>query len=554
MPGVAITVIKVCKDVPLDNTYTDTIKFTSEGAQSGFFSGKAKYTFTDCSYQRVSNMIRGGGFTPRIPYSTRVDRVADDLYDCNYIMFQNTVYGTKWFYGFITQINYINPECTEIIYELDYFQTYLFDFEILPSMVKREHTKTDNLFEHLEPEPFGSSDMIISKQTSIELTKGNYIVVGVSTTPDGDTVAGQYYNNIYSGVELHEFQNAGAATSFIRTYDKKAKAEGITCVYMSPWSIQGSQTNIESISPPSDLAGYTPRNKKLLSYPFIKLEVSNRQGDMKDFYYEYFAVYSGTQPPTPSNCVFSYKCVGGITPAAYLFASNYKGGHYLDYDEVLEISGFPTCAWSTNAFANWWGGEGIAKAVKSVVNLGVDAVGAGVSNARNTIASLVGGGNARGNLKFTDEARGALARGAAGVGEMYQDFATGFVKSAANIGAEAWVKSRCPGLLKGSAHGTALNFSDAKIGFDIKEMSITPETAATIDDFFDMFGYAVNRIKVPETEGRYAWNYVQTENIIIKGSMPVQAMALIKGCFDQGIRLWHNGDWVGDYSKPNYPV
>lgn len=39
------TIVKVLKDVPLDSTYSDTIKFTSVGAQTAFFSGKAKYSF-----------------------------------------------------------------------------------------------------------------------------------------------------------------------------------------------------------------------------------------------------------------------------------------------------------------------------------------------------------------------------------------------------------------------------------------------------------------------------------------------------------------------------
>jgi len=553
-----LTNILVCAGVPLDSTYSDTIKFTSAGAQQGFFSGKAKFRYNNASFQRVSSMIT----SPRISYSMRVPANAEDLRDCNYVCFQNQPYGSKWFYAFIVSINMKNPNDTEIIYQIDFFQTYLFDFEVLPSMVIREHTKTDNVFEHLAPEPFGSSDMIVNKVNQIELSGGSvYIVVGVSSTPDDQTVAGQSYNQIYSGVELHEFTNAGAATSFIRTYDKKAKADAITCVFMSPWSINSSKTETKTISVPSDLAGYTPRNKKLLSYPYIKLEVSNRQGQMKDYYYEMFAIYSGSAPPSPGQCNFQCATVGGINPAAYLFANNYKGGNFVDYDEVLEISGFPTCAWSTNAFANWWGGEGIASTVKGLFNLGVDTIGAGLSNARNTIASLIGGQNISmgnsgrpGGISLGSGGWGSLVKGAAGLGDVQQDFVTGLLKGAADIGAEAWVRSRCPGLLKGSAHGTSLNFSSGKVGFDIKEMSITPETAAIIDDFFDMYGYAVNRIKVPEMEGRNAWNYVQTSNVIIKGSMPVEAMNVIKSCFNQGIRFWHNGDWVGDYSKPNYPA
>lgn len=540
MATTALTIIKVCKDVPLDSTYSDTIKFTSEGAQSGFFSGKAKYTFPNCSYQRVSNMIRGGGFTPRIAYSTRVDRVADDLYDCNYVMFQNSAYGTKWFYGFIREVNYINPECTEIIYEIDYFQTYLFDFEILPSMVLREHVKMDGLYQHLEPEPFGEMDMIVSDKYSRELSEGTYIVVGVNATPDDNTVAGTMYDGVYSGVEIHEFTSAGAATSFIRSYDNKAKSAAIQCVYMSPWSVNGSTTAGVNLRLPSDLSGYVPRNKKLLSYPFIKLAVSNRQGETKDFYYEYFSKFSANSYPQPVAPIFLFYIKGGLTPAAYCYTENYRNNPEESWDNIVSVGGFPSCIWSSNAYMNWESGQFEARALQ----IGVNTIIGMLSNSAGAAAAFMSGHGGGQN---------DVNRLSANAGNNFDTVASG-ASQLINLGIEAHYRKKCPALSHGTIHDVALNFSQQKVGFDIYSMSITPEMAASIDDFFDMFGYAVNRIKVPETEGRNAWNYVQTQHIIIKGSMPVQAMDLIKTCFNRGIRLWHNGDWVGDYSKPNYPV
>lgn len=552
------TIVKLCKGVPLDSTYSDTIKFTSEGAQNGFFSGKAAFTFTDFTYQRISYGISG---SPRTAYTIRVNGAADTYYGCNYLMFQNTNYGNKWIYAFVKTIDYISEDCTRIWYEIDHFQTWLFDFEILPCMVLREHTKTDNLYEHLAPEPFGSSDMIVSKITEVELQTGHYINVGVSTDTSEKTVAGTMYNNIYSGVELHEFTDAGSASSFIREYDTKGKAEGIVCVFMSPWSQSGVSSGPVNLSLPSNLAGYVPRNKKLLSYPYINIRVSNRQGELKDYYYEYFSSFNGSAPPDPKAPLFVKTAVGGINPAGFLWVANYKGQNFVDYTEMMEVSSFPQCAWTSDSYANWWGAEGTAQAIKATVNLGVDTVGAGLKNGRETIAGLISGGNVSagnqsspGGISFGTGAVQSLVNGAAGVGDMWQNAATQAIKGFADIRAEDWVRSRCPGLLRGTAHGTSQVFSNGRVGFDIYEMSITPETAAIIDDFFDMYGYAVNRIKVPETDGREAWNYVQTQNCIIKGSMPVDSMDIIKGCFNRGIRLWHNGEWTGDYSHPNYPT
>ena len=74
-----------------------------------------------------------------------------------------------------------------------------------------------------------------------------------------------------------------------------------------------------------------------------------------------------------------------------------------------------------------------------------------------------------------------------------------------------------------------------------------------MDDFFDMYGYQVNTVKVPEMDSRESWNYVRTENVVIKGSLPVDSMDRIKRMFNDGIRFWH-GDIVGNYSLSNLPV
>ena len=84
------TKIFILKDVPLDNTYQHTLFFSSKEAQISYFSGLVKYSYVNCTYQRVKRS------------ACRVEINSENLYDCNYIMFQNTAFGDKWFYAFIT--------------------------------------------------------------------------------------------------------------------------------------------------------------------------------------------------------------------------------------------------------------------------------------------------------------------------------------------------------------------------------------------------------------------------------------------------------------------
>lgn len=76
------------------------------------FPGLAKHSLTAQTYQRVN---KG---------TMRVGLSADSCYDCNYLMFQNSGFGSKWFYAFITSVEYVNNAVTEITFEIDVMQTW----------------------------------------------------------------------------------------------------------------------------------------------------------------------------------------------------------------------------------------------------------------------------------------------------------------------------------------------------------------------------------------------------------------------------------------------
>ena len=134
------TIIKILKNCPLDTTYDHTIFFDTQENQTAYFNGLVKYTLNNQTYQRVNKN------------RMRVQYKADDLYDCNYIMFQNTSYGNKWFYAFIKSVEYINNITSEIEYEIDVMQTWFFDYTLGQCFVEREHSATDNIGDNLVPE------------------------------------------------------------------------------------------------------------------------------------------------------------------------------------------------------------------------------------------------------------------------------------------------------------------------------------------------------------------------------------------------------------------
>ena len=135
--------IRIMHNVPLDNTYNHTVLFANLEAQQAYFSsiGVVKHTLDSQSYQRV---VKG---------KMRIEIKAEDLYDCNYLSFQNTNFGNKWFYAFITSVEYVNNITSEIEFELDEWQTYQFDITVGQCFVEREHVTNDAIGANTIAEP-----------------------------------------------------------------------------------------------------------------------------------------------------------------------------------------------------------------------------------------------------------------------------------------------------------------------------------------------------------------------------------------------------------------
>ena len=538
----AATIVKVLRNVPLDSTYSDTIYFESIGAQTSYFEGKAKYTFGPTSYQRVNSSIA----SPRGPRSIRLPRVADDFYDCNYVMFQNASFGTKWFYGFITSVNYINPDNTEILYELDYYQTYAFDFRILPSFIEREHSVTDELYHNLMPETLGNPEVI--KVSSIHKTYNQYyITVLYNADSEKQPVQGQIAGNVYMGcasytVPIEQYQSVN---DFISQYDEAGRSNAIIAIFMSPFQTTLPDFNFERIDVerPVALNGYVPRNQKLLTYPYCFLRTSDRMGRTIDFKYENFASYSDefdyAQPKSISFAIYAIPSpIPSLTLVPYYYGSEntvLDPGDNAEYS--LEVSGFPTALWTNNDYANYMATTYQNGVTKNLVNTIWGVLG-GLATTITGAAQVYVTGGATG--------WGRVAGGIAGT-------ATALMSGKANSAAlaiDAATKAQNPGSTSGSLSSNNPTWVTHDVGFTIYNMAIKPEMARMIDSYFDMYGYATNQVKMPNFTSRESWNYVKTADVMMDGSMPVEAMDTIKTIFNNGIRFWH-GDYVGDYTRSN---
>ena len=124
------------------------------------------------------------------------------------------------------------------------------------------------------------------------------------------------------------------------------------------------------------------------------------------------------------------------------------------------------------------------------------------------------------------------------------------VSGLVNTAQEVYQHNLTPDQMEGSAAAGDIMSVAGNNGFYSYCRCIQPEYARIIDDYFDKYGYAINRVKVPDRSSRPSWNYVKTKDAVITGTCPVDDMAKIRAIFDRGLTFWH-GDYVGDYSRSN---
>ena len=115
---------------PLEADNLNQLDFASVEEQSAYFLSLPSLELEDATYQRKDGLIRYSGSF-------------DSIINYNYVMYQNEAYSDKWFYAFITNIEYVNDKTTNIYIKTDVFQTWQFNLNYLPTFIEREHVSDD---------------------------------------------------------------------------------------------------------------------------------------------------------------------------------------------------------------------------------------------------------------------------------------------------------------------------------------------------------------------------------------------------------------------------
>lgn len=511
------TNIRVLHNVPLDTTYDHTIYFSNSSDQYSYFVGLQKYNLTNYTYQRVKKGV------------ARVGIKADDLYDCNYMMFQNTSYGNKWFYAFITSVEFVNNECSEISFELDVMQTWFFDCKPDYCFVEREHTLTDVVGEHIEPETVATGEYIFNSYSQIARMTDMCVCIAIVDT--ANATDGTLYDGIYGSAQLWVYDSTDVQGINGKVNEYVQKPDAIIGMYMLPKIFIGNSipsthrltygasavkttVTLAGVSTNDTLDGYKPKNKKLYTYPYNFYHVDNASGSELTLRYEFF---EHSTPVVEISGTVTQPVVAILRPCSYKGTTGYSelGGYTTLNTESLQLNNYPMCSWNVDAYQAWVAQNSIPIALNTISSVGqMGIAGAYSTNPTGVIGS------------------GIIGQVSGLMSQFYQ----------ASIAAD---------ISKGNLNNGGGNVANHKQQFYGGRCSVTKEYAKMIDDYFTMFGYAVHRVKIPNRNSRPHWNYVKTIGATVTGSVPSDDMRKICSIYDNGITFWKKGSEVGQYQLDN---
>lgn len=575
------TIINFYDVYDLTPDYNHTRYFQDSDARDDFFDARIAETVTPTQHIRID------GLEVKIPLPL------EDIHGYCYMSIQNSkviasssTYDHRY-YCFIIDMEYVSDMCTLVRYEIDVMQTFCMDGlfgRTMPyeSFVTRCHGQTDVIGDNLIEEPFSVDDHIIMYRAgaTIDLYSSR-VIVGICTTRltslviEGETFnfePNEYYNGIYTGARYFQF-DLSDATSALKLKGLLAQfashASEIVSIYSVPNAVlpaspQGNPSTVGFSSPPNALSnftggvngsnddegfeGYQPKNNKLFTYPYTKLRLTNGEGEKLDLAFELF--------DDPDYCKFYIEGAFIGDPAISMYPYDYarkydsvSPDHTPNYDYSIGLTNFCSGAYSENALAAYLEKESLGSLIKcitgTITSAGIGfALGGGATYAA---ASILGTGITPAVTKagMKGEVMGGLMGGSA------------FIKGQADMIAD-YIRAQHTGdVPSGQNNRGAVAQQNGHKRIEFQRLKIRRYLAEQIDNFFNMYGYAQNKLINIGTylynHSRDYYSYIQTKNFsVLNGGFEQKYKRQIADIMNHGITFWFDEDTpVGDYAVDN---
>ena len=517
----------------IDKGYKDILDFTYTGDKlNNYIISKSKANAVNFSFVR-ENVVS-------VPFDYNT------VLNCNYIMYQNTTYSNKWFYAWIDKITFISPNCVEIEFTIDIWNTWKNELVLNQVYVEREHTNDDTIGNNLIPESVYINNYVTDLSQRVYPDLNNKFFIIIETTYDInnniDFSGIRAYDGTLCGVMRYAFlmqrstllTDAQTITTFINNISQEKLETAIQGIYIVPYESLVGQYNltthevyynsynssakiIKLNSNEFDNSGFeNVKNNKLKTYPFSFIRVSNNTGSYNDYKKELMLKQGIEQEYT-----FEVQTTVVNSFSGYIYSPFYKGETY-EINEAVTIGKLPTVSYASPYYTNWLAQNSVnihKQILSSAQNITNDFI---KSAEVNPVQSGVKFGNAFVNaqleyLNFKDQVHRAKMI----PNNVSDHVGNGDVKM-------------CTGALSPV----------------ISRVRVSDEDIERIDNYFTRYGYAINDIKYPNTSGRKTFNYVKVasgENTFKSSIIDSDTLSEINNIFSGGVTLWHDIDKIGIY-------
>ena len=545
-------------NVKWSNDYTNVMLFNSIAARNAFMIENLRKEDGKIIYINPNRYIDINGNIAHVE-------------NANYIFYKNDDSVTpSYFCCFITSFDYIAPNTTRLYLELDVFQMYHYTTNYYQSFIDRAiiSKAADNQNLNYLPEPvsaeldyerklsdvltatdwgpvwvlhsasyydydehvykyggigtnntYGEYGRFIESQAELIQLLENYgrkspetIAADVSAQSGNDTWV-DWVNSIFAGTALTETIEAVKATTSIA--DLQDHRQELIGMYAIPkWlkdnftgdsnyadNRRTSVTASLSINAASLANGYTPRNKKMLTSVCRAYVLANKTGMVKTFKPELF---SGAPTLT----------LTGITMST--------SGYQWQLSNYADIqNSFDEVSYNSERRVGYDANTGLNKVINTIGAAGSVAASLG------GIAGGVATGNPVTAISGAGSAATSLVRAIDTIGQKEQHF---------------------------GHNGDLLRITGGRAQLSWYEVSPTLSECQMIDNFFDMYGYTIQKHQSPVSymNNRPVWNYLKTANINLQCKAPADQENRLKDIFNAGVTIWHDYTNFGNYSAQNW--
>lgn len=575
--------IRLLSGVPFSNDYKNTRWFDTVTDQTNYFLSKnVVYSVGDNSFVK----IEGKNFV-------KVNKSIDDLWGTNYMMFRNESYNTKWFYAFVTKLEYVRTNLTYVHFEIDVFQTWKFTMNFKPSFVVREHCKLWN----------DDGSPVV-----------NTVDEGLNYGTEYSTVSVDkfqpYDNTFFLVIVSKELLHTGNSTTNVITPMLNGSPQPLS-FYVHPFQLDGSSAAItldgtdQTLSPIKDvlrglyniddavnqivslyITDYigvsvdTAGGKLNLSMSvFDPVTIQDADDTLTTLYLKNLPDYDSLTKSMGSKWD-GFKTVKEskllMHPYTQVILDDFKGNRVKIKPEYITGPNINITAKGSIGTSNHvsYGIQeynnpdshsplvmsdetGLINNTPNDVPIIVDLLSAYLQGNRNSLQnqknSILFNGMMNNASTFMNAVPAAMSRNVLGVA----NGVTGIVQGTENallqiqgIQAKQQDIENTPPSLAKMGSNTYYSFGNGYNGVYLIKKHIKDEYITKLEDFFGMFGYKVNEVKTPNFHTRQYWNYVHTKNCNITADMNNEDLQELKNIFDNGITLWHTDD-VGNYSLDN---